>query len=389
MDYMWNKNFATDTGHPKAINCLICKDFYMGWTKPEYSLKKVDRAGALLSAIYNGKIKYEEVNSEELDKALTILSNWRSAHSFPLNTLQMHLRKLAKGIDTNALIVQRLKRVSSILYKLGRKQTHTMKLSQMQDIGGCRAIVSSLQAVRDLEKLYDQSQIKHKPKRKDDYISKPKEDGYRSIHFVYKYFSDKNKVYNNGIFIEIQIRSKLQHAWATAVETVGTFTKHAYKSDEGDVEWQTFFRLASAAFAFIEKTPQVPNTPTDIEELRSEIKDKILNLKVFQRMRGFAAAFQEIRETSAHHFFLLDLDIDKEQLKISSFPRSAEKLAVEAYDKAENEIKQIGDKKIQKDAVLVAADSVEELRKAYPNYFADTSAFISYLENFLENKSSD
>jgi ppGpp synthetase/RelA/SpoT-type nucleotidyltranferase len=369
----------------QAINYLVYKDKYMGWTKPEYSLTKVDKAGDFLTAVYSGKIKLGDANPEKLKNALDILANWRSAHSFPLNTFQMHLRKLAKEIDSSAVIVQRLKRVSSILYKMNRKQTNTMRLSQMQDIGGCRAIVSNIQNVRELEKAYDKSQIKHKPKPKSDYISTPKKDGYRSIHFVYKYFSDKNDIYNNGILIEIQIRSKLQHAWATAVETVGTFTEHAYKSDEGDAEWLNFFKLASAAFAFIEKTPPVPDTPTDAEELCKELQKSILNLRVFQKMRAFAKALKEVRESPAQHFSLLELDIDKEQIKITSFPKSQEKIATEAYNKAENEIEQIEGGKFKKDAVLVAADSVDELKKAYPNYFADTSVFINYLETFLKN----
>jgi len=40
--------------------------------------------------------------------------------------------------------------------------------------------------------------------------------------------------------IEIQIRSKLQHIWATAVETVGFFTGQAIKSNEGEKEWNDF-----------------------------------------------------------------------------------------------------------------------------------------------------
>ena len=359
----------------------------MGWTKPEYSLTKVDKAGDFLTAVDTGKIKLGDANPEKLKNAIDVLANWRSAHSFPLNTFQVHLRALAKEIDPSAIIGQRLKRVPSILYKLSREQTHTMKLSQMQDIGGCRAIVSDIEKVRKLEEAYNKSQIKHKPKPKlkKDYISSPKKDGYRSIHFVYKYFSDKNNVYNKGILIEIQIRSKLQHAWATAVETVGTFTKHAYKSDKGDTEWLNFFKLASTAFAVIENTPPVPDTPTDIKELCKELRNSISKLDVFQKMRAFASALKAVQESPAQHFFLLELDIEKEQLKITSFPKSQEKNATEAYNRAEDEIKQMEGGKIKKDVVLVAADSIEELKRAYPNYFADTEAFINYLNNFLED----
>src|SRR5690348_9890038 len=104
-----------------------------------------------------------------------------------------------------------------------------MKLSQMQDIGGCRAVVASLSDVSRLVKHYKASDMKHKLLNEDDYITAPRKSGYRSYHLIYRYFSDK-KSSHNGLRIEVQIRSQLQHAWATAVETVGTFIRQALKS---------------------------------------------------------------------------------------------------------------------------------------------------------------
>jgi len=56
----------------------------------------------------------------------------------------MTLIKRAKKIDKQAIIAQRLKRLPSIDAKL-RQHASWMKLTQMQDIGGCRAIVRSVQ----------------------------------------------------------------------------------------------------------------------------------------------------------------------------------------------------------------------------------------------------
>jgi len=39
-----------------------------------------------------------------------------------------------------------------------------------------------------------------------------------------------------------------------------------------------------------------------------------------------------------------------------------------------------------KDVVLVGAKSVEELKKAYLNYFADSKEFLEYLKSYLEKK---
>ena len=53
----------------------------------------------------------------------------------------------------------------------------------------------------------------------------------------------------NGLRVEVQIRSKLQHFWATAIETVDFFTRQAIKSSEGHPDWVDFFKLVSSAFA--------------------------------------------------------------------------------------------------------------------------------------------
>ncbi len=51
------------------------------------------------------------------------------------------------------------------------------------------------------------------------------------------------------MLIEVQLRTRLQHNWATAVETVGIFTGEALKSSQGNEDWQDFFRLVSTWFA--------------------------------------------------------------------------------------------------------------------------------------------
>lgn len=38
------------------------------------------------------------------------------------------------------------------------------------------------------------------------------------------------------------------------------------------------------------------------------------------------------------------------------------------------------------DAVLVSVDSLAALRRAYPNYFADTTAFVNLLKSFLASR---
>jgi hypothetical protein len=93
-----------------------------------------------------------DVYLDEYFGALDIVNNWRSSHSFPLNIFTVGLKRRAKGIDAQCIIAQRIKRMSSIELKLRRFPTMTK--AQMQDLGGCRAVMSSVPAVNRLVKAY-------------------------------------------------------------------------------------------------------------------------------------------------------------------------------------------------------------------------------------------
>jgi hypothetical protein len=140
----------------------------MAWTIPQYSKSRIDWAGGIL--VKSDAVDYwgEPQARIEYGDALQVIANFRSSHSFPLNTFQTGLRPRSRQIDTNSLIAQRIKRLSSIEAKLLRFPS--IRLSQMQDIGGCRAVVSSVSKVRQLVAAYKTSDIKHKLDHIDDYI---------------------------------------------------------------------------------------------------------------------------------------------------------------------------------------------------------------------------
>tara|TARA_B100002049_G_C15961038_1_gene324607 strand:+ start:394 stop:780 length:387 start_codon:yes stop_codon:yes gene_type:complete len=115
----------------------------MAWTIPVYSKGAVDRAGKMLAGRGGNLTEHD---------ALDTLNNWRSSHSFPLNTFQVTLRQRARQIDVEALVAQRLKRTPSIVAKLRRFEN--MNLSRMQDIGGARAVVKDVEAVQALKRSY-------------------------------------------------------------------------------------------------------------------------------------------------------------------------------------------------------------------------------------------
>src|SRR6266536_5093371 len=204
----------------------------MAWAEPKHTRTRVDGAGKKFTELL-GQDWRDEEQADDFEEALEIINNWRSSHSYPLNTFQMGLRRTIRhlGSKTPWLVAQRIKRLPAISLKL--KLNKSMQLSQMQDIGGCRAVVSSVRQVNELVNLYKASSMKHELIRVTDYIENPSNTGYRSVHLMYRYHSDKNKASYNGLRIEMQLRSRLQHAWATAVETVGEFIGQALKSNVG------------------------------------------------------------------------------------------------------------------------------------------------------------
>ena len=89
--------------------------------------------------------------------------------------------------------------------------------------------------------------------------------------------------------------------------------------------------------------------------------------------------FDNLKNKKNLHFFLLELDTIKENLTITAYSKRQEQKAILDYSTAEKKI--YGRKEY--DVVLVGADTTQDLKKAYPNYFLDTKDFLNYLEKIL------
>jgi ppGpp synthetase/RelA/SpoT-type nucleotidyltranferase len=337
----------------------------MAWVVPKYSNAVIDRAGAFMT---KPKSWMEPV---DFDHALEIVENHRASHSFPLLVFRVGLTHRSKKIDSEAIVAQRLKRLPSVDYKLLRFPT--MRLSHMQDIGGCRAVVRSVRMVRRLVASFKNSEIKHKLLRIVDYIKQPRDSGYRGVHLVYSYYSDRKPTYN-GLKIEVQIRTRLQHAWATAVETIDAFTDQALKGGKGEQQWQRFFAVMGTYIAKQEKCPMVPGTPTTKMGLRAQIMYLARTLEVDAHLQAYRETLlrseQDVKDA---RYYLLELDAKAWTAKLTGFKTVEEGLT--RYADAE---KRNIDKPGQ-DAVLVSADNLEELKRVFPNYLADTHVFLGTL----------
>lgn len=338
----------------------------MEWAARKYTYDEINQAGRALI----------DRNSKPLDiiKAIEIINNWRAAHAFPLNTVQVRLRNKAGQVGRpGASVAQRIKRLPAIESKLRRLKN--VNLVEMQDIGGCRAVVSQNAHVKKLSRLYQAGRTRHELERENDYIRGPTPDGYRGLHLIYRYYSDRNETYN-AQRIEVQLRSRLQHAWATAVEAVDTFAGQQLKINLGSRDWNRFFALMGSCMAIREHTPLIPNTPEKEHEICDELRQLANDLNVERRLLAIGATAHFMRRRRrGEHYYLIDLNITKRKLSIVGYLKHETDEATKRL--AEIELEYRG--KRDRDVLLVSVSSVEELRKMYPNYRADTKIFIQEL----------
>lgn len=331
----------------------------------EYPRTQVKKAGRLFSSGRGTK--------EERETALKIINNWRAAHAYPLQVFYVNLRRRA---PETAIIAQRLKRLESITAKLSRFPN--MSMSTMQDIGGCRIIVDTIDEVYAMVDKIKKSQWKHRFKEAYDYIATPKEDGYRCYHLVYSYRSNKNDKYN-GLYIEIQIRTRFQHLWATAVETLDEIDGDSLKIGRGKEESKRFFVLASALLQLYEKSGysvEAVRTDPIVREMQEfEAQHKIINrLSAVKATEGIVFS----AEDGTQGYFLLISNARNQQTEIRFYPQSDIEKATNDYDTKESS------RQAYEDVVLVSTTSIETLKKAYPNYFSNIDEFVTLMNQFIK-----
>lgn len=180
----------------------------------------------------------------EFARAVDALIDYRASHQVPLTKATMGLRSRVRTAKCQNLEVsQRLKRIGTIMDKLCREPT--MKLANMQDIGGCRAVLASIEEIRRVQKL-----LKPKTHRIYDYIEKPRESGYRGVHVIVQY---------DGRQTEVQLRTDLMHQWAYTVERLSGRLGQDLKGGRGPEPVLAWLRVVSEAMA-LEESGQAPDT---------------------------------------------------------------------------------------------------------------------------------
>lgn len=169
-----------------------------------YSKSKVDRAGQTFASELRKVDQGKTIErSPAVLEAVEIIDWWREEHARPLSRVAANLRYYA-GQHEAPKVTQRLKKFPTIVDKLLREPT--MKLSRMADIGGVRAVLpdqaAAYRVASQLRRNWTITKFR-------DYVAEPKADGYRALHLINR---------NRGRLIEVQLRTRLQDAWANSVE---------------------------------------------------------------------------------------------------------------------------------------------------------------------------
>jgi putative GTP pyrophosphokinase len=222
--------------------------------RPPFSKGQVNRAGRVLlgaaeavSRVGAGQTA-KEYDLDEIAKAVQMVRWWRGLHTRPLSNvaanLRYHVDKEDGRIGGQIEVSQRLKRWTTMIDKLAREPK--MQITQMQDIGGVRALLPSLPHVhavsRRLRKTWTIVRVR-------DYIAEPKSSGYRALHLV---------VRRGGYPIEVQLRTVLQDAWANQVEEDGRRIGVGLKFGAGAADIHAYYVVMSDAFAFLDRGEAIP-----------------------------------------------------------------------------------------------------------------------------------
>ena len=144
------------------------------------------------------------------------------------------------------------KSTQAIIEKLKRQ---SIRLGQIQDIAGCRLVVDNAaqqdEVVGQLQIAFPQCQI-------DDRRVKPSH-GYRAVHLLVKQADQ---------WFEIQVRTRLQHSWASISEKLADRFGNEIKYGRGNPEVLESLRKMSAIVKHHEQAEpadliNIPLTPAD------------------------------------------------------------------------------------------------------------------------------
>lgn len=334
----------------------------------KYSRKSLDRAGwALLDPFKRAEV-------------IEMVTDWRLSHLPVLRELVEDLTSYFRENNVQyAFYSQRIKRMTSIIDKLRNNQESKMGLGSMQDIGGARFVFGSVDDLKLTQDALSAFTPNHFTlERITDYISNPKSSGYRSIHYIYKYHSE-NPDYD-GLKIELQIRTRLQHSWAMAVETASLISRTSLKANINDGSvWRGFFKLVSAIFAIKERSV-IPEEYANYnhQQYCEDFLDYVDKYKLLHQLKALRVTVvsDDVYLDKPDGFCVLSIDFKQQRVTYKTFLSEEESIASTIFSQLEQTID------ADEAVLLVSIAKMQEIREAYPSYFLDTNEFLDSLEDF-------
>ena len=311
-----------------------------------------------------------EDKAEVIDLAISALNNWRESHGEILQKYYNYANILAKAIDKdNIIIAQRLKRLPTIVNKL--KRFKDMRLSRMQDVAGIRIIVED---IKQLDLVDNVLRKNENLKRVKDYIRKPKTSGYRGKHYIFE---------ENEMFVEIQLRTQVQHLWATALETVDVLLGTTLKENEDETYWCDFFRQVSSIFAIAEEKPVLEkHKHLDIRKMREILKQNMDENKISQKLYSYMVTDPVIhaKNITEAYYIVLTLNLESNEVEVMGFKENQYDIAFEKYKSIER------NNQASQQTVLVAVNQIHKIKEIYPNYYINLYNFVRTIKFIISEK---
>lgn len=348
----------------------------VAYPTPPSNKSAVKRAGA---AIFQNNASATEIE---------LIDQWRASHGYVINTFQAWIRRHIQRRPENVEFAQRLKRRNTVLDKLQRRKQNGSPLisdvTAMHDFAGCRMIFDTLDELYSFrEYLHSANVMKNvdhelrHAKEKYDYIESPKFTGYRGIHDVYRHYPRGSKRREDrkpwdGLLVEIQYRTRAQHAWATAVEISDLLDGERTKFDVAESDRGQFFSIASEIIA--RELEGIGNAYSDAstEDLQNHLDEMESGLGILRRLELLRTF--EVEEKLQQHNVLSIVRDHNGDLLLEVIPFSS---AVSAIEKA-TELEESG---ASINAVYVRSENPSQLRSAYRNYFYDPVDFVEMIKS--------
>jgi len=319
----------------------------------------------------------EQLRSDSYtDDDLAILTEWRQLNGEELTNVRSTLRSFLNRnkLTDKTLVSQRIKRLPTIIDKLNRFPK--MSLARMQDIAGIRIVCDDEVSLSQLRKSLSKSKLGFTLTK--DYLVNPSPDGYRGLHYI--------KQLKSGVLVELQIRTELQHAWATAVEISDLLYTH-----EGELKTNKslnstrsrFFQIISSFMAIEEFTIPILHGH-EFDSHAQELLEELVNIEnqsqITKTISRYSPAFDTILKYP--NFSHCILALNNQGISIKFFSAKDLEKAIQYYADLEKQ------KETYSNVVLISMSSLKSLKKAYPNYFGGTQQFTSFILKLVNSSKS-